>query len=148
MGLAAVTEANTGDFTVKLKAKRSRAIDDVMADVRAQIKATEPALDVEFTQVLQDMIGDLSNAPEPIQIKLFANDPAMLEQLAPRVGDAIGKIDGVVDVQNGIENTISGPAGLHARRSFARRHLDSGWSDGCRSADPKRSPVYDQGALG
>ena len=110
MGLAAVTEANTGDFTVKLKAKRSRAIDEVMADVRAQIKATEPELDVEFTQVLQDMIGDLSNAPEPIQIKIFTNDPALLEQLGPRVGDAIGKIPGVVDVQNGIENTISGPA--------------------------------------
>jgi len=110
MGLAAVTEANTGDFTVKLKAHRSRAIDDVIADVRAQIRATEPELDIEFTQVLQDMIGDLSNAPEPIQIKLFANDPAMLEQLGPRVGDAIGKIPGVVDVQNGIENTISGPA--------------------------------------
>ncbi|HMD77288.1 MAG TPA: efflux RND transporter permease subunit [Terracidiphilus sp.] len=110
MGLAAVTEANTGDFTVKLKAKRSRAIDDVIADVRAQVKATEPELDIEFTQVLQDMIGDLSNAPEPIQIKIFSNDPALLEQLGPRVGDAIGKIAGVVDVQNGIENTISGPA--------------------------------------
>ncbi len=61
MGLAAVTEANTGDFTVKLKSKRSRAIDDVMADVRAEIKRTEPELDVEFIQVLQDMIGDLSN---------------------------------------------------------------------------------------
>jgi multidrug efflux pump subunit AcrB len=110
MGLAAVTEANTGDFTVKLKAKRSRAMDDVIADVRAQVKATEPELDVEFVQVLQDMIGDLSNAPEPIQIKLFANDPALLEQLGPRVGEAIGKISGVVDVQNGIENTVSGPA--------------------------------------
>jgi CzcA family heavy metal efflux pump len=110
MGLAPVTEANTGDFTVKLKAKRSRSIDEVMEDVRAQIRATEPELDIEFTQVLQDMIGDLSNAPEPIQIKIFANDPALLEQLGPRVGDAIGKIAGVVDVQNGIENTISGPA--------------------------------------
>jgi CzcA family heavy metal efflux pump len=110
LGLAAVTEATYGDFTVKLKAKRSRAIDDVMADVRAQIKSTEPSLDVEFTQVLQDMIGDLSNAPEPIQIKIFSNDPALLEQLGPRVGEAIGKIEGVVDVENGIENTISGPA--------------------------------------
>src|SRR5271157_2187013 len=110
MGLAAVTEANTGDFTVKLKAKRSRAIDDVIADVRAQVKATEPELDIEFTQVLQDMIGDLSNAPEPIQIKIFSNDPELLEQLGPRVGEAIGKIEGVVDVQDGIENTISGPA--------------------------------------
>ena len=34
----------------------------------------------------------------------------MLTQLGPRVGDAIGKIPGVVDVENGIENTISGPA--------------------------------------
>ena len=110
MGLAAVTEANTGDFTVKLKAHRSRAIDDVMEDVREQIHATEPELDVEFTQVLQDMIGDLSNAPEPIQIKIFANDPALLAQLGPRVGDAIGKVPGVVDVEDGIENTISGPA--------------------------------------
>ncbi len=110
MGLAAVTEANTGDFTVKLKSKRSRGIDEVMEDVRTQIKATEPELDVEFIQVLQDMIGDLSNAPEPIQIKIFSNDEATLTQLGPRVADAISKIDGVVDVQNGIDNTISGPA--------------------------------------
>ena len=110
MGLAAVTEANSGDITVRLKSKRSRGIDEVIADVRSQIKRSEPQLDVEFTQVLQDMIGDLSNSPEPIQIKLFANDPALLQQLGPRVADAIGKISGVVDVQNGIENTISGPA--------------------------------------
>ena len=83
MGLAAVTEANTGDFTVKLKAKRSRGIDDVMDDVRSQIKATEPELDVEFTQVLQDMINDLSNAPEPIQIKIFSDDEAVASAARP-----------------------------------------------------------------
>jgi CzcA family heavy metal efflux pump len=110
MGLAAVTEANYGDFTVRLKSKRSRPIDEVMADVRDQIKKTEPELDVEFTQVLQDMIGDLSNAPEPIQIKLFSNDQALLNQLGPKVQDAIGKIPGVVDTENGIDNTVSGPA--------------------------------------
>ncbi len=110
MGLAAVTEANTGDMTVKLKAKRDRPIDEVIADVRQQIKTTEPALDVEFVQVLQDMIDDLSNAPQPIQIKLFGNDQVLLNQLGPRVAEAIGKIKGVVDVQDGIANTISGPA--------------------------------------
>jgi CzcA family heavy metal efflux pump len=146
MGLAAVTEANTGDFTVKLKAKRSRAIDDVISDVRAQIKSTEPELDVEFVQVLQDMIGDLSNAPEPIQIKLFADDPAMLEQLGPRVGEAISKIDGVVDVQNGIENTISGPATsfqidpvVAARMGFTPAEVSQDATailDGVTTADP------------
>src|SRR5260370_26346384 len=62
MGLAAVTEANSGDITVKLKAKRSQAIDDIMSDVRAEIKSKEPELDIEFVQVLEYMINDLSNA--------------------------------------------------------------------------------------
>ena len=110
MGLAAVTEANTGDITVKLKQHRSRGIDEVMADVRKQIKQSEPQLDIEFTQVLQDNIGDLSNAPEPIQIKIFSPDPALLNELAPRIGTEIQKVKGVVDVENGIDNTISGPA--------------------------------------
>ncbi|HMK22872.1 MAG TPA: efflux RND transporter permease subunit, partial [Terriglobales bacterium] len=110
LGLAAVTEANTGDISVKLKDKRDRAIEDVIADVRAQIKEKEPALDVEFIQVLQDMIGDLTSAPEPIQIKLFSQDPAVLQDAAPKVADAISKIHGVVDVLNGIDNTVSGPA--------------------------------------
>jgi CzcA family heavy metal efflux pump len=110
MGLAAVTEANTGDFTVRLKTDRSRSIDEVIADAREQIHAAEPSLDMEFTQILQDMIGDLSNSPEPIQIKLFSNDHDLLLTLGPRVQQAIAKIPGVVDTQNGVDNTISGPA--------------------------------------
>jgi CzcA family heavy metal efflux pump len=110
MGLAAITEANTGDITVKLKDKRGRGIDEVMSEVRGKIKSDYPQLDVEFTQVLQDMIGDLSNAPEPIQIKLFNNNPAVLEDVAGRVSDTIKKQQGVVDVANGIENTVSGPS--------------------------------------
>jgi CzcA family heavy metal efflux pump len=110
LGLAAVTEANSGDFTVRLKQDRSRSVEDVIADVRAQINHSEPALDVEFLQLLQDMIGDLSNAPEPVQIKLFSNDAELLKQWGPQVADAIQKVPGVVDVLNGIDNTISGPA--------------------------------------
>ena len=110
MGLAAITEANTGDITVKLKDKRSRGIDEVIADVRGDIKKSEPELDIEFTQVLQDMIGDLSNAPEPIQIKLFNDNPDVLSDVADRVGTTIAKQPGVVDVENGIDNTVSGPS--------------------------------------
>jgi multidrug efflux pump subunit AcrB len=146
LGLVAVTEANQGDFTVKLKAKRSRSVDEVMADIRAQIKTTEPELDIELTQVLQDMINDLSNTPEPIQIKVFSNDTAALNQLGPRIGDAIGKIKGVVDVQNGIENTISGPATnfqvdpvVAARLGFTPEEVSQDATailDGIATADP------------
>jgi CzcA family heavy metal efflux pump len=110
LGLAQVTEANTGDISVKLKADRKRTGDEVIADVRAKIREKEPVLDVEFPQLLQDMIGDLTSAPEPVVIKLFSQDPVLLEQWATSVGDTIKKVPGVVDVLNGIENTISGPA--------------------------------------
>ena len=110
LGLAAVTEANTGDISVRLKAHRSRPIDEIIADVRAEVNKQEPALDVEFVQVLEDMINDLSNSPEPIQVKLFSSDAALLTALAPRVQTAIAAIPGIVDTQNGIDNTLSGPA--------------------------------------
>ncbi|HWY47907.1 MAG TPA: efflux RND transporter permease subunit [Bryobacteraceae bacterium] len=110
LGLAAVTEANTGDISVKLKSDRKRSGDEVIADVRAKIKQAEPTLDVEFPQLLQDMIGDLTSAPEPVVIKLFAQDPELLRRWAPQVAGTIKKIPGVVDVEDGIENHISGTA--------------------------------------
>jgi multidrug efflux pump subunit AcrB len=110
LGLATVTEANSGDIAVKLKKQRGRGVDEVMADVRARVRHAEPVLDIEFTQILQDMIGDLSNAPEPCIIKLFSDDPDALRRWAPETAKAIGKIHGVVDILDGIENTISGPA--------------------------------------
>jgi CzcA family heavy metal efflux pump len=110
LGLAQVTEANTGDFTVKLKRNRHRSVDEVIADVREKVTDRLPMLQVEFIQLLQDMIGDLTSAPEPIEIKLFSQNPDLLREWAPRVGDRIKKIPGVVDILNGIDNTISGPA--------------------------------------
>ena len=110
LGLAVVTEANRGDIAVKLKHKRDRSAEEIISELRARVEKEEPGLEVEYVQVLQDMIGDLSNAPEPVQIKLFSPDAALLEEWAPKVGHAIQKIRGVVDMRNGIENTISGPA--------------------------------------
>jgi multidrug efflux pump subunit AcrB len=146
LGLAAVTEANSGDITVRLKTKRDRDIDEVIADVRARILKSEPTLDIEFTQVLQDMIDDLSNSPEPIQIKLFSSDAALLNQLGPKVEAAIKKIPGVVDTQNGVDNTISGPATnfqvnpvLAARLGFTPTEVAEDATailDGLPTADP------------
>jgi CzcA family heavy metal efflux pump len=115
LGLAAVTEPNTGDFAVKLKSKRSRSVEDVVSEVRAKLATSEPGLDVEFIQVLQDMIGDLTGAPEPVVVKLFSQDPDLLKTWAPQVAEALGKVKiggktPIVDVADGIEKTTSGPA--------------------------------------
>jgi CzcA family heavy metal efflux pump len=110
LGLAAVTEANTGDFAVKLKRKRSRTIDQVISDLREKVGKKYPQLDVEFIQILQDQIGDLTSSPEPIEVKMFSADPELLKKWATKVGDRLKKIKGVADEKNGIENTISGSA--------------------------------------
>jgi CzcA family heavy metal efflux pump len=126
LGLAAVTEANQGDISVKLKPmapiwsrmfgtkpgpnERSRSGEEVIADARAKITEAEPTLDVEFPQLLQDMIGDLTSAPQPVVIKLFSEDADLLRHWAPVEASAIGKIPGVVDVEDGIDNTTSGTA--------------------------------------
>lgn len=110
LGLAQVTEANTGDFTVKLKANHKDSTEDVMADVRAKVNSIAPQLDIEVDQILQDNINDLSNAPEPIQVRLFSTDIDQLHQVAPQVADAIKKVPGIVDVRNGVENNLSSPS--------------------------------------
>jgi CzcA family heavy metal efflux pump len=115
LGLAAVTEANTGDISVKLKTHRHRDIWTIMNEIRSKVVQQEPAVDVEFTQKLQDMIGDLTNAPQPIKIMLFSPDAQLLNSWAPKVADAISNIQvggkhPVVDVDNGIDSTTSGPA--------------------------------------
>jgi CzcA family heavy metal efflux pump len=146
LGLAAVTEANTGDISVKLKDKRDRGIQEVIAQMRSEVAQQEPGIDVEFVQTLQDMIGDLTGAPEPIQIKLFSPDAALLALWAPKVADAIQKVKGVVDVA-GIENTISGPAvmfqvdpSVAARAGFTPQEVATDAS-AVLEGEPAQTPV-------
>jgi CzcA family heavy metal efflux pump len=115
LGFAAVTEPNTGDFTVKLKPKRSRDSEEIISELRSKLSSSQPGLDVEFISKLQDMIGDLTGAPEPVVVKLFSQDPDLLASWAPQVADALAKVKiggkvAVVDIADGIEKTTSGPA--------------------------------------
>ena len=61
-----------------------------------------PGVEIETAQLMEDLIGDLTAVPQPIEVKLFGDDPAALEGAAKRVGDAIGKVDGVVEVVDGL----------------------------------------------
>ncbi len=107
MGLF-VTEPNTGDFAVKLKTNHKRSTEEVISELRDEIKESEPALDIEFVGIVPDVIGDLQGNPEPIEVKLFSEDAAALQETADQVEAAIQKVSGVVDTLNGV--VISGPA--------------------------------------
>jgi CzcA family heavy metal efflux pump len=147
LGLAAVTEANKGDIAVKLKRDRRRSSDEVISEVRDKVLEQLPTLDMEFVQKLQDMIGDLTSAPEPVAIKLFSQDPALLAEWGPKVGEAIKKLPGVVDVLDGIENTISGPATMFrvdpevaARAGFTAQEIELDTS-AILQGEPAPTPV-------
>lgn len=97
-----LTEADEGDFFIHLKTGKRRDVETVMADIRQKVESQVPGLDIETAQLMEDLIGDLTAVPQPIEIKLFGTDPKALRQAARMVAPAIGKIDGVVEVQDGL----------------------------------------------
>ena len=103
-----ITEPNTGDYLINLKKSRTRSTDDVIADLRKQIESSQPALRVDFGQVIGDMLGDLMTSVQPVQIKIFGNDVKTLQQLSTQVAETIKKVDGTADVFDGI--VIAGPS--------------------------------------
>jgi len=97
-----VTEVNEGDFFVRLKPFPRSPIEEVMNQVRTKVEHSVPGLDIELLQLMEDLIGDLTAVPQPIEIKIYSDDGGLLTTLGPQVAEAIGKIPGVVDVNDGI----------------------------------------------
>jgi multidrug efflux pump subunit AcrB len=99
MGLYA-TQQNKGDVLVRLKprSQRSRSADEIIADLRSKVHDAVSGVDVEFVQILQDMLGDLEGAAAPIEVKVFGDDPETLGALAAQVAPLLGQVHGVVDV--------------------------------------------------
>jgi CzcA family heavy metal efflux pump len=98
-----LTDANRGDYSVRLVGGKRRQIEEVIDDVRGRVEASIPGLRVEFVQILQDMIGDLSGDPNPVEIKLFGRDFTRLEPTAKAANEAIEGIAGIVDNFDGID---------------------------------------------
>lgn len=97
-----ISEANEGDFFVKLKSAGRRPIFAVMSEVRARIENEVPGLDAELAQLMEDLIGDLTAVPQPIEVKLYGDNPDVLVAAARKAAAGIGKIRGIVEVRDGI----------------------------------------------
>ena len=119
-----LTEANEGDFFIHLKPTPRRAIEEVMADVRARVESQVPGLTIETAQLMEDLIGDLTAVPQPIEIKLFGADLARLQRTAPTVAQQIGKLSGVVEVRDGLRVAGDALAIRVDRIAAAREGLD------------------------
>ncbi|MGB9178369.1 MAG: efflux RND transporter permease subunit [Pyrinomonadaceae bacterium] len=96
------TDPNEGDILVRLKDSRSRNSEEIIDDLRAQIEGRFPQANPEFVKLLEDVINDLAGEPRPVEIKLFGNDLNALQQTATELGERVEKIQGVVEVYNGV----------------------------------------------
>ncbi len=97
-----LTEANTGDFFVRLINGSRPSTEKVMEQVRTKVEAQVPGLDIELSQLMEDLIGDLVAVPQPIDVQLSGADGPTLDATAKKVAAAVGKIQGVVGVRDGI----------------------------------------------
>lgn len=112
-----ITEPNRGDYLIQLKKARSRSTGDVIADIRQQVEATQPALTIDFGQVVGDMLGDLMSSVQPIEVKIFGPDRTELQALSQQAAAMIEQVPGTADVFDGI--VIAGPS-VNVEPEFTR----------------------------
>lgn len=102
-----ITEANDGDYLIQLKKNRSRTTDEVTDEIRMKIESVLPGLQVDFGQVIGDMLGDLMASVQPVEVKIFGDDHKKLVSLADSVAKIVENINGTADAFSGI--IIAGP---------------------------------------
>lgn len=103
-----ITEPNRGDYLIQLKKDRSKTSNDVIDEIRAKVEATQPALRIDFGQVIGDMLGDLMSSVSPIEVKIYGNNQVELQKIAKEVSAIVEKVKGTADVFDGI--ILAGPA--------------------------------------
>ena len=103
-----ITEPNRGDYLIQLKKDRNKKTEEVISALRKKIESTQPALRIDFGQVIADMLGDLMSSVQPVEVKIFGDDQQKLQALSAQVADVISGIKGTADVFNGV--VIAGPS--------------------------------------
>ena len=103
-----ITEPNYGDYLIQLRKDRKRTTNEVIDEIRKKVESTQPALQIDFGQVIGDMLGDLMSSTQPIEIKIYGDNVKVLQGLARQVAEITENVKGTADVFNGI--TIAGPS--------------------------------------
>ncbi len=103
-----ITEPNRGDYLIQLKHDRKRTTEEVISDIRKRVEETQPALRIDFGQVIGDMLGDLMTSVDPVEIKIFGDNQEKLHDLSKQVAAVVSGVPGTADVFDGI--VIAGPS--------------------------------------
>ena len=97
------TESFRGDILVSLKPPGSRRpSEELLDDLRKQIKQEVPELQTEFVPLVLDQINDLAGVSRPVEVKVFGPDFTVLRTLAERVGKLVEGVKGTADVKDNV----------------------------------------------
>jgi CzcA family heavy metal efflux pump len=100
------TPQNNGILRVQLKPQNRRPSYPVVSSrLRKVLSAAVPSVQLDFHQILEDMINDVSGVPAPLEISLEGPDQSTLVQYANRIAGAITPVPGVADVFSGVVYT-------------------------------------------
>src|SRR5262249_5595812 len=97
-----ITEPNIGDYVLRLRNHRGRSSEEVADELRGRIEASQPALEIEFGQLVEDVIGDLTTTPEPIEVRIFGEERKLIEAKAIEAEKILSHVRGVVDLKSGV----------------------------------------------
>ena len=92
-----------GIIRLQLRPLNERAGYDAVSNrMRERMQAAVPAAALDFHQILEDMINDMSGASAPIQITLHGNSQRQLVDLATGLADRLGRLPGIADAFSGV----------------------------------------------
>ncbi|HEV8269233.1 MAG TPA: efflux RND transporter permease subunit, partial [Thermoanaerobaculia bacterium] len=107
LGPITATVFNRGDVTVLLKPRKSRRdFEEMLPELRRRLAREVPEARVEFIQLIEDVLSDLSGAPRPIEIRISGDDPDELERAAAAVAEKAKDVPDLVDYYSGIEGRV------------------------------------------
>lgn len=103
------TEPNRGDIMIKLKPRRERkrSMRQVMEDLEARCSARLPGMTFEAIAPIADRVGDIAGEPSPIEVKLYGEDPAVLERLGKQAEEIVSSVRGTTESVH--ELAVAGP---------------------------------------
>ncbi|HLI95867.1 MAG TPA: efflux RND transporter permease subunit [Candidatus Baltobacteraceae bacterium] len=94
------TQVRQGTIRVRLKPGASyEAVSDRLRD---EFSAAVPSAQLDFHQILEDMINDMSGSRSPIEITLAGSDQQTLVSLANKIADEISGVRGLTDAFSGV----------------------------------------------
>lgn len=127
LGPAAATAENGGDVMVRLtpRASRARSSEEIQDEIRVRIESELPELRIEIIAVLEDVLNDLTDAPHPIEIKVFGDDEAEIESVARTIGERLVDVEGLADLFDGIEGAAPVRVAHVDRAAAARAHVSA-----------------------